>query len=190
MAREETIVAASRTSARKPLAKVWVHHSTRLVPVVLVDEEIVRACARPASPPISGRRATTSSALDLPPGRFLMPGDSGLARPHLRAAARPGEEIAAASLTAMMERRYEAYKTHVMRPFFRDHFSRLDRQIVLVDATALIPGPRRSAIWKTRSPRSGRVSRGPRVDARLDLPPPRRPILSPRPRPTTAPFEP
>ena len=42
----------------------------------------------------------------------------------------------------MMERRYEAYKTHVARPFFRDHFSRLDRQIVLVDAlAALNSGP-------------------------------------------------
>ncbi|MCZ7596052.1 MAG: YcjX family protein [Hyphomicrobium sp.] len=34
----------------------------------------------------------------------------------------------------MMARRFESYKTHVVRPFFRDHFSRLDRQIVLVDA--------------------------------------------------------
>ena len=42
----------------------------------------------------------------------------------------------------MMERRYEAYKAHVVRPFFRDHFARLDRQIVLVDAlTALNSGP-------------------------------------------------
>ena len=31
----------------------------------------------------------------------------------------------------MMQRRYEAYKTHVVKPFFRDHFSRLDRQIDL-----------------------------------------------------------
>ena len=36
----------------------------------------------------------------------------------------------------MMERRYEAYKDVVVRPFFRDHFARLDRQIVLVDALA------------------------------------------------------
>ena len=34
----------------------------------------------------------------------------------------------------MMERRYEAYKTHVVKPFFREHITRLDRQIVLVDA--------------------------------------------------------
>ena len=41
-----------------------------------------------------------------------------------------------------MERRYEAYKAQVVKPFFRDHFARLDRQIVLVDALgALNSGP-------------------------------------------------
>src|SRR5690242_10048267 len=40
------------------------------------------------------------------------------------------------SLWAMMVRRYDAYKDAVVRPFFRDHFSRLDRQVVLVDALA------------------------------------------------------
>jgi predicted YcjX-like family ATPase len=33
----------------------------------------------------------------------------------------------------MMARRFESYKSHVVKPFFRDHFRRLDRQIVLVD---------------------------------------------------------
>ena len=37
-----------------------------------------------------------------------------------------------------MERRFEAYKTHVVRPFFRDHFQRIDRQIVLVDVLAAV----------------------------------------------------
>jgi predicted YcjX-like family ATPase len=42
-----------------------------------------------------------------------------------------------------MERRFEAYKREVVRPFFRDHFARLDRQIVLLDVlTALRRGPR------------------------------------------------
>jgi predicted YcjX-like family ATPase len=36
----------------------------------------------------------------------------------------------------MMRRRYEAYKEAAVRPFFRDHFARLDRQIVLIDALA------------------------------------------------------
>ncbi len=33
----------------------------------------------------------------------------------------------------MIVRRFESYKSDVVRPFFKDHFSRLDRQIVLVD---------------------------------------------------------
>ena len=42
----------------------------------------------------------------------------------------------------MMRRRYEAYRDVVVRPFFRDHFARLDRQIVLVDVlAALNAGP-------------------------------------------------
>ncbi len=92
------------------------------------------------------RRARTGDyALStLPPGRFLMPGDLE-GSPALTFAPLPLEGDASpkpASLAAMMERRYEAYKTHVARPFFRDHFSRLDRQIVLVDAlAALNSGP-------------------------------------------------
>lgn len=80
----------------------------------------------------------------LPPGRFLMPGDLE-GSPALTFAPLPGLGEARArpgSLHAMMERRYEAYKTHVVRPFFREHIARLDRQIVLIDALqALNAGP-------------------------------------------------
>ena len=37
-----------------------------------------------------------------------------------------------------MERRFEAYKSIVVKPFFREHFARLDRQIVLVDTLQAI----------------------------------------------------
>ncbi len=40
----------------------------------------------------------------------------------------------------MMARRYDSYVQHVVRPFFRDHFSRLDRQIVLVDVLGALNG--------------------------------------------------
>ena len=72
----------------------------------------------------------------LPPGRFLMPGDLE-GSPALKFAPLPsptGKSALPDSLFAMMERRYEAYKTHVVKPFFREHIARLDRQIVLVDA--------------------------------------------------------
>ena len=74
----------------------------------------------------------------LPPGRFLMPGNLA-GSPALTFAPLDLPVDGAApegSLWAMMLRRYEAYKDVVVRPFFRDHFSRLDRQVVLVDALA------------------------------------------------------
>jgi hypothetical protein len=79
----------------------------------------------------------------LPPGRFLMPGDLE-GSPALTFAPLPAPvgPARSQSLYAMMERRYEAYKSLVVRPFFRDHFARLDRQIVLVDTLrALNAGP-------------------------------------------------
>jgi predicted YcjX-like family ATPase len=38
----------------------------------------------------------------------------------------------------MLARRFESYKTHIVKPFFRDHFARLDRQIVLIDALSAV----------------------------------------------------
>jgi predicted YcjX-like family ATPase len=79
----------------------------------------------------------------LPPGRFLMPGDLE-GSPALTFAPLPATAVVVPgrSLYAMLERRYEKYKEIVVRPFFRDHFARLDRQIVLLDTVrALNAGP-------------------------------------------------
>lgn len=71
----------------------------------------------------------------LPPGRFLMPGDLD-GSPALTFAPLPNlsDRPGRGSLQAMMERRFESYKTLVIKPFFRTHVARLDRQIVLIDA--------------------------------------------------------
>lgn len=68
---------------------------------------------------------------DCTPGRFLLPGDLE-GSPVLTFAPVKGENLRG-SLRREMERRYEAYKSKVVKPFFRDHFSRIDRQVVLVD---------------------------------------------------------
>ena len=90
------------------------------------------------------RRSREHGALStLPPGRFLLPGDLE-GSPALTFAPLPKPSTAAprTSLYAMLENRYEAYKSQVIRPFFRDHFARLDRQVVLVDTLlALNTGP-------------------------------------------------
>ncbi len=88
-------------------------------------------------------RSDAHALSTLPPGRFLMPGDLEDS-PALTFAPLPAPTgpVRSGSLYAMLERRYEAYKDIVVRPFFRDHFARLDRQIVLVDALrALNAGP-------------------------------------------------
>ncbi|WP_238364265.1 YcjX family protein [Mesobacterium pallidum] len=80
---------------------------------------------------------------DLTPGRFLMPGDLE-GSPVLTFAPLPPEDRAPRKgLWREMERRFDAYKARVVKPFFRDHFSRIDRQVVLVDALGAInAGPR------------------------------------------------
>ncbi|MBK5934199.1 hypothetical protein C8N32_10275 [Rhodovulum imhoffii] len=81
---------------------------------------------------------------DCSPGRFLLPGDLA-GSPVLTFAPLPAVSGSAprGSLWREMERRYEAYKREVVKPFFRDHFARIDRQVVLIDALGAIhAGPR------------------------------------------------
>ena len=107
------------------------------------DEMAAQRLAKSFTEYLKAGKADERALSTLPPGRFLMPGDldgspalTFAPLPNLGAKLRPG------SLGAMMERRYEAYKTHVVKPFFREHIARLDRQIVLVDAMqAMNAGP-------------------------------------------------
>jgi predicted YcjX-like family ATPase len=80
---------------------------------------------------------------DCTPGRFLLPGDLA-GSPVLTFAPLPGADTGPRkSLIREMARRFEAYKRQVVQPFFRDHFARIDRQVVLVDALGAInQGPR------------------------------------------------
>ena len=75
---------------------------------------------------------------DCTPGRFLLPGDLE-GSPVLTFAPLPRPSASPrGSLWREMERRFEAYKAKVVKPFFRDHFARIDRQVVLVDALGAI----------------------------------------------------
>jgi len=80
---------------------------------------------------------------DCTPGRFLLPGDLAgspvLTFAPLSAVDKPGRR----SIWRTFEKRFEAYKAQVVKPFFRDHFARIDRQVVLVDVLGAIhAGPR------------------------------------------------
>jgi predicted YcjX-like family ATPase len=138
-------LALSREGPRGPLAAAWHATIAELDPCARANEQAAITAARRYTDYLRVCRDERYSLSLLPPGRFLMPGDladspaltftpldipAGVPAP-------PG-----GSLWAMMRKRYEAYKDVVVRPFFRDHFARLDRQIVLVDTLpALNSGP-------------------------------------------------
>jgi hypothetical protein len=115
-----------------------------LDPLADEDEQVaLRACALFTEYLAACRDERYAMSL-LPPGRFLMPGDlAGSPALTFSPLAYKDEGVPpAGSLAAMMRRRYEAYKDVVVRPFFENHFARLDRQIILVDAlAALNAGP-------------------------------------------------
>lgn len=75
---------------------------------------------------------------DCTPGRFLLPGDLEGSPVLTFAPIQRPETTPRKSLWREMERRFEAYKSRVVKPFFRDHFSKIDRQVVLVDVLGAI----------------------------------------------------
>jgi predicted YcjX-like family ATPase len=139
----ETLEAAS-AAARASIAADWRGATATADPLARASEDVARRLATLFTDYLRQAKTDRFALSTLPPGRFLMPGDLE-GSPALTFAPLPVNEDVEPppkSLAAMMEKRYEAYKTHVVRPFFRDHFARLDRQIVLVDAlAALNSGP-------------------------------------------------
>ena len=131
-------LALSRSHARRPLASAWHAHLAGLAAVAGAKEQDALAAARLFTDYLRACRNERFAMSLLPPGRFLMPGNLAgspaltFAPLELPADGNPPD----GSLWAMMRRRYQAYKEVVVRPFFRDHFARLDRQVVLVDALA------------------------------------------------------
>jgi uncharacterized protein len=137
-------LALSRAGPRAKLAAAWHAHLQTLAPEAYGDEQQALTAARLFTQYLRDCRDERYAMSLLPPGRFLMPGDLA-GSPALTFAplsVRDGGAPPDGSLWAMMRRRYEAYRSVVVRPFFRDHFSLLDRQIVLVDVlAALNAGP-------------------------------------------------
>ncbi|PRX35080.1 hypothetical protein SAMN05216257_102445 [Meinhardsimonia xiamenensis] len=105
------------------------------------EEGAAQGLARAWTAYLQAARAAGYS--DCTPGRFLLPGDLE-GSPVLTFAPVPRpERVPRGALWRELERRFEAYRRQVVKPFFRDHFARIDRQVVLVDVMGAIhAGPR------------------------------------------------
>ncbi|ETX27964.1 YcjX family protein [Roseivivax isoporae] len=129
---EETL---ARNAAR-PMAQDFIAMARAEDAGAELDEVRARALADSFTDTLNAARRAGYS--DCTPGRFLLPGDLA-GSPVLTFAPLPPLDAAPRrSLWREFERRFEAYKARVVKPFFRDHFARIDRQIVLVDALGAI----------------------------------------------------
>ena len=140
---QEALAAAGRDGHRDH-AKAWLTRLVGVEPHAPANETLARELAETFTGYLRACRADSRLLSTQPPGRFLMPGDLDNSPALTFAPLRlpNDDEGPGGSLARMMARRYQAYRNAVVRPFFRDHFARLDRQIVMVDVlTALNAGP-------------------------------------------------
>ncbi len=132
---------------RAALFADWRREVADLDPAQEVDEARLAEIAERYA---EGLRASREAGFsDLQPGRFLLPGELEGA-PVLQFFPLPGLDDGATgkpapeSNLATLARRFRHYQQHIVKPFYRDHFRRFDRQIVLVDVLgALNAGPER-----------------------------------------------
>ncbi|MEO4040967.1 YcjX family protein [Hoeflea sp. CAU 1731] len=140
----ENAVRLAASPARADLAEAWISRSRAIDVKQAADETLARELSELFAQYLKACKSDERALSTLPPGRLLMPGDLE-GSPALTFAPLPDLPVGSApagSLWHMMEHRYEAYKRIVVRPFFRDHFARLDRQILLIDALqAMNAGP-------------------------------------------------
>ena len=137
----EHALALAAGDGRAEYAEGWQQALAKAEPDAPFDEATAQGLATAFTDYL--RRARAAGFSDCTPGRFLLPGEME-GSPVLTFAPLPGGGTGKrGSLAREMARRFAAYKAQVVRPFFRDHFARIDRQIVLVDALGAIhSGPR------------------------------------------------
>ena len=122
--------------ANRPLAAQYLAELARADAAAPFAETTAQALAAAFTAHL--RAARDAGWSDCTPGRFLLPGELA-GSPVLTFAPLPRPaQTPRGSLWREMERRYAAYKSRVVWPFFRDHFARIDRQVVLMDVLGAI----------------------------------------------------
>jgi hypothetical protein len=124
---------------RRQLAARWLHWLGTITPDLRPDESLAREGAALYTDYLHACRRSQSNLSLVQPGRFIEPGDLA-GTPLLTFCPLPAGsgEPRAHSLWGLMNERFEAYKSTVVRRFFVEHFARLDRQIVLVDVLGML----------------------------------------------------
>lgn len=133
-------LASARLPGRTEAAQELLAFVAATDPAAALDEVLAAKGAKVFTDYLQRVRDLDGTTATEGPGRFLMPGDleGSPLLTFLPLDVAEDTKLRRGSLGTLLSERYEAYKAKVVRPFFRDHFARLDRQIVLVDALAAI----------------------------------------------------
>ena len=132
--------------SRPQIAADWHQAISEIAPNDAFSEETASKLTEIFTAYLRAGKSDERALSTLPPGRFLMPGDlagsPALTFVPLENGDHPSQNAGAETYASVFARRYEAYKSKIIRPFFREHIVKLDRQIVLIDALqAINAGP-------------------------------------------------
>lgn len=137
-------------SPRAELLGDLLHELQQIDPLAAVDDEVLKALNERFIAFLKDCKYKGKGLSLIQPGRFLIPGDvidpSILCFvPLLKGSNYTEGQLAAASEHSyfkVCERRYKRYIKELVKPFYKQFFSRIDRQLVLVDVVnALNAGP-------------------------------------------------
>ncbi|MGI9510529.1 MAG: YcjX family protein [Geminicoccaceae bacterium] len=132
----EAMISLANAPARRGLAGDWLNAIEQAPPTTGAGRDRAATLAELYRRYLKSAQAAGFSFLQ--PGRMTMPGEMEGAE-HLNFCPMPPSNGA---LYDVMSDRFEHYRDRVVRRFYTDHFSRFDRQIVLVDLlSSLNRGP-------------------------------------------------
>jgi uncharacterized protein len=131
------VTALCQPSPRRELAEKWLAYMQNIQPDDKADDDILREAAALYTEFLYTAKRSEYGLSMLQPGRFTMPGDMQgapvLEFCPLLNLPEDCKNFARRSVYKVMEKRFEYYKSHVIKKFYEEHFSSFDRQIVLVD---------------------------------------------------------
>lgn len=105
----------------------------------MVNEQQLSALAKLHAALLRDLKSQTPAVI-LQPGRQILPGDlEGAPMLAFFPCSKPTEAGAQSNYEELV-RRFEAYKDHVIKPFFKDYFCEFDRQVVLLDVLSALAG--------------------------------------------------
>ena len=125
------------TEPRASLAKDWLAAQETIDWLAPADESVIKVLSDAYTDLLHTFRGEAYSLSMIQPGRCILPGqlqgDPLLQIFPVLFTIELSEPAPEGSYYQVLASRYEAYREHVVKRFYREHFSRFDRQVVLVD---------------------------------------------------------